>query len=110
MRSTLFAAVLSLAAVAGCAKSDSAPPAADRANAGAPAEASVPELSVDEVDRALAAKQIEVVDCNTDRTRSTVGVIPGAILFDLGASDAQVATTLGPDKTLKYVFYCASPS
>lgn len=108
MRLALLAAVLSLA-VAGCSKSRPAPAAKASAAAPAakPAAAEIPSLTVDEVDRELAAKQITAVDCNGDRLRKKYGVIPGAILLaDLEAYDASV---LPADKNTKLVFYCHDP-
>jgi hypothetical protein len=105
MRTALFAAALALAAVTGCQKSD---PAAGTPAAASSKEATFPEMTVDEVDHALAANQIKVVDCNMDETRKKLGVIPGAILVE--ETDSYPESLLPNDKTAKLVFYCAEPA
>ncbi len=99
MRKLLFAAVLAVTAVPGCSKSENAAPAAEKD--------SVPSMTVDELDRALAAKEAQAVDCNGDRTRKRMGVVPGAIL--LTDEEAFGASELPADKSTKLVFYCAGP-
>ena len=99
MRTLLFATALSLAAIAGCSKTDSAG-AADKAK-------DVPSMTVDEVDQAIAAKQAVAVDCNTDKTRKRNGVVPGAIL--ISDDESFAASELPADKSTKLVFYCANP-
>jgi hypothetical protein len=103
MRKVLFSAALSLAAFAGCSKSDK-PPATSEAEA----EANLPAMTVDEVDRAIAAKEAQAVDCNSDLARKRAGVVPGAILV----SDHKefAASELPADKNVKLVFYCANTS
>jgi hypothetical protein len=103
MRNFLLAAALSIMAVAGCSKPDkaSAAPAGDKA------EDKLPSMTVDEVERALAANQAKAVDCNGERLRKKMGVVPGAILVTDDASYA--ASELPADKTTKLVFYCADP-
>jgi len=103
MRTFLFAAALSITAVAGCSKPEKAvsAPAADKA------ETKLPSMTLDEVDHALAANEAKAVDCNGDATRKKMGVVPGAILVTDDESFA--ATELPPDKTTKLVFYCADP-
>jgi hypothetical protein len=100
MRTMLIAAVLSLAAHAGCSKSDST----ESASTGSAAEASFPAMTVDEVDRAITAKQAQAVDCNMVSTRKQDGVVPGAIVV---SSLHYAASELPADKTAKLVFYCA---
>jgi hypothetical protein len=101
MRSLLFAAGLSLASIAGCAKSDKTDSAST-----AQAEEAIPSMTVDEVDQALTAKQAVAVDCNGDRTRKRVGIVPGAIV--LSDEETFAATELPADKATKLVFYCAN--
>ena len=102
MRNALLAAGLSLAAVAGCSKSDkAAPPAAN-----AKAEEALATMTVDDVDHALAAKQAVPVDCNGDRTRKKMGVLPGAIV--VSDEETFAASELPADKATKLVFYCAN--
>ena len=101
MRTLLFAAVMSVAALAGCSK--------DKADShgSAAAKDEFPSLTLDEVERDLAAKQIVAVDCNGDRTRKKLGVLPGAILI----SDEELyqASELPADTAAKLVFYCSDP-
>jgi|SRR5882672_9811782 len=101
MHRILLVAVLALAA--GCAKTDQADPPAT----GAPAEAKLAKLTLDEVDRALAAKEARAVDCNPDSLRKRMGVLPGAIV--LSDEESYPVTELPADKTTKLVFYCANP-
>jgi hypothetical protein len=100
MRNLLFLAVLACGAVAGCAK--------DKSDASAAAKAEeFPTMTIDEVDRALAAKEAQAIDCNGERTRKKSGVLPGAILI----SDEELypASELPADKATKLIFYCADP-
>jgi hypothetical protein len=100
MRSMLFSAALAVAALAGCSKADSSETTKT-------ADAKVPTMTVDDLDRALAAKQAQPVDCNGDGTRKKMGYVPGAILVT--SDDAYAASELPADKTMKLVFYCANP-
>jgi hypothetical protein len=108
MRKILFAGLLSIAALAGCSKSEPEGTAAadNKANTKAE-EAQLPTMTVDEVEKALAANEATAVDCNTDATRKRAGVVPGAVLVtdDVG----YAASELPADKTKKLVFYCANP-
>jgi rhodanese-related sulfurtransferase len=99
MRKMLLAAALAFAGVTGCAKSE-----ADKT---AKSDVKVPHVTVDDLDKMLAAKEATPVDCNGDRTRKHEGTVPGAILI----SDEQTyaATELPADKNAKLVFYCANP-
>lgn len=99
MRTILLAIVLSLAA--GCSKAETAPAASEAEMA------KLPTMTVDEVDKALAAKAATPVDCNSAATRKRAGVVPGAILVT--DHDAYAASELPADKTAKLVFYCANP-
>ncbi|HEY1548315.1 MAG TPA: hypothetical protein VGG28_10860 [Kofleriaceae bacterium] len=99
MRNAFFAAALALAAFAGCSKSDpSAAPAAH-------AKESLPEMSIDEVDKAITSGQAKAVDCNMDTMRHKLGVLPGAIVVT--EDDTYAASELPADKTAKLIFYCA---
>jgi len=100
MRNILLAAALSLAAVSGCSKKTDTP-------AGAEVEDNIATMTVDELDRALAANQARPVDCNSDKTRKRAGVVPGAILVT--DDESYAASELPADKTTKLVFYCANP-
>ena len=101
MRTIVFTAALSLAALAGCSKSESA----DHGGASSEEE-KVPSMTMDEVDKALATKAVQAVDCNGDRTRKKVGVVPGAIL--ISDDESFAASELPADKTTRLVFYCAN--
>jgi rhodanese-related sulfurtransferase len=101
MRTLVLAAALSLTA-AGCSKPDkavSAPAAGE--------EAKLRAMTLDEVERALAANQVVAVDCNGDATRKKLGVVPGAIL--VSDDESYAASELPADKATKLVFYCADP-
>jgi hypothetical protein len=100
MRNLLMIAALACAATAGCAK--------DKSDSSATAKAEeYPSMTVDEVDKAIAAKEAQAVDCNGDRTRKKHGVVPGAILIT--DEEAYPASELPADKTTKLVFYCTDP-
>ena len=101
----LLAAALSLAATAACTKSD--PKAEPAPAAGASAEEQLPSMTVAELDQALTAKQAVPVDCNGDKTRKKMGVIPGAVLVT--DDEKFAASELPADKSTKLVFYCAGP-
>ncbi|HEV7554991.1 MAG TPA: rhodanese-like domain-containing protein [Kofleriaceae bacterium] len=101
MRKLLLAFSLA-ASVAGCSKSDTA-----QAGPSENSKDEVPSMTVDEVDRAVAAKQVQAVDCNHDQLRKKLGVVPGAIL--VASSSDYPASMLPADKGAKLVFYCADP-
>ena len=103
MRKYLLGAVLALASMGGCAKDK------DKTGSGEAAAATdnLPAMTIDQVDQAVAAKQAQAVDCNGDRTRKKLGVVPGAIL--ISDEESYAATELPADKTTKLVFYCADP-
>jgi rhodanese-related sulfurtransferase len=67
------------------------------------AEPQIAAVSVDELDRMLAASDCVAVDANGDATRRRMGVIPGALLLADDALDR-----LPPDKSKNLVFYCAN--
>ena len=102
MRTFLFAAVLSLAAFAGCSKTEPGVAAA----AGDKTKADVPAMTVDEVEKALASNEVKAVDCNNADERKQTGVVPGAIL--LSDEESYAASELPADKNTKLVFYCAN--
>jgi hypothetical protein len=101
MRTLLLAAALSMSALAGCASKS------DGDSAGTKAEANFPNMTVDEVDKAVAAKEVQAVDCNHDKLRQKLGVVPGAIL--ISDAESYPASELPADKGAKLVFYCADP-
>ena len=71
------------------------------------AEDKLAAMTLDEVERALAANQVTAVDCNGDATRKKLGVVPGAILIT--DDESYAASELPADKATKLVFYCADP-
>lgn len=106
MRTLMFGIALSLAAVSGCnsdkaAGDKSADKAADKA------KDEFPAMTMDEVQKGIDAKQLTAVDCNGDRTRKKLGVLPGAI--SVSDEESFAASELPADKTTKLVFYCADP-
>jgi hypothetical protein len=104
MRSLLLATALSVAAFAGCSKSSSDPAAtkADPAKAG-----DFAAMTPDEVEKALASKDVVPVDCNGERTRKKLGVVPGAII--ISDEELFVKSELPADLATKLVFYCSDP-
>ena len=99
MRTLLFSAVIALASV-GCSK--------DKADKPAAAEhADLPEISVADVAAGLEAKTLTVYDCNSDKTRKKVGILPGAVL--VSDEETYNADILPADKSAKIVFYCGGP-
>jgi hypothetical protein len=99
MRNLLLGAALALASISGCAK--------DKTESAAKATAEFPAMTVDEVEQGLDAKQLTAVDCNGDRTRKKLGVVPGAII--ISDEEAYLVGELPADKTTKLVFYCTDP-
>ncbi len=98
MRTLLLASVLALAGVSGCSK--------DKATSGEAGE-HFPEMSLDDVEKGLAANQVTAVDCNGDKLRKKHGVLPGAVL--IADEEEFVASDLPADKTRRLVFYCSGP-
>ncbi|NVB81119.1 MAG: hypothetical protein HOV81_22170 [Kofleriaceae bacterium] len=99
MRTLLLGAALALASISGCAK--------DKTEAAAKATEEFPSMTLDEVEQGVTAKQLTAVDCNGDRTRKKLGVVPGAII--ISDEEAYPVSELPADKTTKLVFYCADP-
>ena len=46
--------------------------------AGTEAKEEVPTMSLDDVEKGLAANQLTAIDCNGDGTRKKFGVVPSA--------------------------------
>ncbi len=101
MRKFMLAAALSLATLAGCSNASEGDSKASKK------KEEIPSMTVDEVDKGIAAKQLQAVDCNMDEMRKKLGVVPGAILVD--DTHAYPASLLPTDKGAKLVFYCADP-
>jgi rhodanese-related sulfurtransferase len=83
-------------------------PAAALACEGHDAKAAVEpqKATVAEVAKWTKGKKAIPVDANGTETRSTQGIIPGAVL--LTSSSQYAVSELPADKTSKLVFYCAS--
>jgi outer membrane murein-binding lipoprotein Lpp len=100
MRTVLFAVAIAVTTLTGCSKAEKSAPAATE-------DDKLAKLTVDEVDQLLATKSAVPVDCNGDKTRKRMGVVPGAIL--VSDEEQYAASELPADKTTKLVFYCANP-
>jgi rhodanese-related sulfurtransferase len=98
MRIILLAAVLAVGVGAGCSKSEKA--------ATSEKAAKVATVTVDDVDKQLAAGECVPVDANGEQTRKKMGVVPGAVL--LTDSDTFSVSELPADKSKTLVFYCAN--
>ena len=99
MRTILLAVVLaSAAAAAGCSK--------DKAESAHKEE--FPSMTLDEVEKGLAANEVTAVDCNGDKTRKKHGIVPGALLIE--DEETFEASVLPADKARKLVFYCSGPT
>jgi hypothetical protein len=99
MRTFLLAALLAVSSASGCSKDDPAKTASSSAE--------FPTMTLDEVDKAVTANEATAVDCNGDRTRKKLGVVPGAVLVT--DDEAYAASELPADKTRKLIFYCTDP-
>ena len=66
----------------------------------------VPEISLDDLKKAVAEKKVVLIDCNGSESFAK-GHIPGAIDFE--AAKADLAKLLPPDKTALVVAYCGGP-
>jgi len=96
MRKIFLAAAL-LAAPA-CTKADKTDKAA--------ATDTLPTVTVDAADKAIATGQAQAVDANGEATRKRMGVVPGAVL--LTDSESFAISELPADKGKPLVFYCAN--
>jgi hypothetical protein len=99
MRSLLLATALSFAAFAGCSKSSSEQAAAKAED--------LPTMTLDQVEAGLASKEVVPVDCNGERTRKKLGVVPGAVI--ISDEELFVKSELPADTGTKLVFYCSDP-
>jgi rhodanese-related sulfurtransferase len=97
MRTILIAAVLALGAGAGCSKSNETKTAE---------KATVPTITIEEVDQKLASGECVPVDANGEGTRKKMGIVPGAVL--LTDSETFTVSELPADKSKTLVFYCAN--
>jgi hypothetical protein len=64
-------------------------------------------MTPDELEAALASKSATPVDCNSERTRKKLGVVPTAVV--ISDEETFAASELPADKTTTLVFYCADP-
>lgn len=99
MRTLLFSAAVVLASF-GCSEKSTPQDKAKQEEV----EPELPEISIDDVAAGLEAKTLTVIDCNGDKTRKKVGVLPGAILLD--DEETYPVSALPADKAAKLVFYC----
>ncbi|MGE0403760.1 MAG: rhodanese-like domain-containing protein, partial [Kofleriaceae bacterium] len=70
-------------------------------------EHELPEISIADVAAGIEAKSLTVIDCNSNKTREKVGVLPGAILVE--DEETYPASILPADRSSKLVFYCGGP-
>ena len=99
MRKLVISALLGLTTISGCAKDKSA---------SSESEPQLATMTLDDVEKGLAANELTAVDCNGEDTRKKFGVIPGAVL--VADEEGYPASDLPADKTRKLVFYCSGPS
>ena len=99
MRTLLISLALSVLLV-GC--KDSSPAAADETKQ-EPAE--IPEISVEDADRALKSGAV-AVDANSEDTREKNGTVPGAVI--LTSSSKYDVAQLPGDKNQNLIFYCSN--
>jgi rhodanese-related sulfurtransferase len=96
-----LALVLLLVLSAAACEKRSSPPAT--ATTGAMPDT---EISVDQLERQLAAGNCQAVDANGGMTRKRLGTIPGAVL--LTDYEAFALSELPSNKARELVFYCAN--
>lgn len=69
------------------------------------AAAPIPEISVEDADKALQSGAV-AVDANSDRTRKKNGTVPGAVI--LTSSYKYDLAQLPDDKSKDLIFYCSN--
>jgi rhodanese-related sulfurtransferase len=99
---SLFAVLL----VAAC-KDASQASATESSTSEAQDTVTIPEISVEDADKALQAGAV-AVDANSDSTREKNGTVPNAIL--LTSSYKYDLAQLPDDKSKDLIFYCSSTS
>ena len=99
MRTLLLSALLGLTTISGCSKDKTT---------NSESEPQFATMTLDEVEKGLAANELTAVDCNGESTRKKFGVIAGAVL--VADEETYAASELPADKTRKLVFYCSGPS
>jgi len=98
MRKLLFCAIIGMAAASGCSKDK---PASEQT------ADDLATISLDDVEKGIAANELTAVDCNGDNLRKKHGVLPGAVL--ISDDEDYLASELPADKARKLVFYCSGP-
>jgi rhodanese-related sulfurtransferase len=101
------ALLLSLTVIALFAACKDAGPASATETADDQGKAAIPEISVEDADKALQAGAV-AVDANSDRTREKNGTVPNAII--LTSSYKYDLAQLPQDKSKELIFYCGSTS
>ena len=66
-----------------------------------------PDISITELKKAIADKQVTVIDANGNKSFTEKGHIPTAINFH--AKDGEIAKALPSDKGALIVAYCGGP-
>ena len=89
--------------MAGC--KSPAPAAATEAGPAAETEVSIPEITVDDADKALQTGAF-AVDANSEKTRKKNGTVPDAII--LTSSYKYELSQLPEDKSKDLIFYCSN--
>ena len=102
MRILLLSLALSVLLIA-C--KDASPAAANEANEAKEAPAEIPEISVEDADKAIQAGAV-AVDANSASTREKNGTVPGAII--LTSSYKYDLAQLPKDKSKDLIFYCSN--
>ena len=102
MRTILLSLVLSLFLV-GC--KDASPAAATEPAPAEQAEVQIPEISVEDADKALQSGAF-AVDANSEKTRKKNGTVPNAII--LTSSYKYELSQLPDDKSKDLIFYCSN--
>ncbi len=98
--------MLALLLAASACKKNAEPTGAEAGSGEEIGSPAVPEISIDELDRKLAAGECQAVDANGNITRQRLGTIPGAVL--LSDYEAFSLSELPDDKAKTLVFYCAN--
>jgi len=102
MRILFLSLALSVLLV-GC--KDASPAAANEAKEAKEAPAEIPEISVEDADKAIQAGAV-AVDANSASTREKNGTVPGAVI--LTSSYKYDLAQLPEDKSKDLIFYCSN--
>ena len=96
MRKLVVSAVLALAAIGGCSK--------DKTASSESADQFL-TMTLDEVEKGIAANEVTAIDCNGERTRKKLGILPGAVV--ISDEETYPVSELPADKARRLVFYCS---